>query len=136
MSASEIYDFVSAASPATPDYNYTLTLHAQGTVTEVGSKNQEVHIADDESEEIITICSTSVFRVSWDWRLLTEANAGTIMDLYFDPAKANGIARSFLWSSYDGHTYKVRFDCKMQRTINRMSHGVSQVVLKILGKIS
>lgn len=134
MSASEIYDFVSLA---TPDYNYVLVIKAQGTLTEDGGKNQVVHLADDDSEEIITLSSSSVFYVSWDWGTLSESNAGTIFDLYHDPTKANGMANSFKWLSHDGHTYVVRFDGKLPRTRQSARQwGFSGVVLKILGRIA
>jgi len=135
MSASEIYDWVANASPATPDYNYTLQIKAQGSVKESGKKDQEVHEADDTTEEVVTLNSTSVFNVSWSYARLSESEAGTIMDLYHDTAKANGMARSFLWLSYDGHTYKVRFNCDLDRTRTRSQWGASEVKLKILGRI-
>ena len=134
MAASEIYDFVSVA---TPDYDYTLEIRAQGILTEEGYKNQIVHLADDISaEERITLSTGSVFSVSWAWNILSEDNAGTIFDLYHDPLKADGIANSFKWLSHDGHTYVVRFDCKLPRTRQSARQwGFSSVRLKILGKI-
>jgi len=131
---SEMYDFCSLA---TPDYNYTLVIKAQGTVLEDTSKNQSTNLADDDTEEVITHSDKSIFWVSWDWSLLTEANSGIIFDLYHDNAKAKGIARTFKWLSYDGHTYVVRFDCKLKRTIRLCTQfGISGIVLKIKGRIA
>lgn len=132
--ASEIYDWVSTCSPATPDYVYTLVIKAQGTVAEEGFKNQIVHLADDNSEEIVTLQSESIFTVSWTWAMLSEDNIGTIMDLYHDANKANGIAKTFWWLSYDGHTYVVRFDCILTRTRTRSQWGASGVKLRIKGR--
>jgi len=133
MSASEIYDFVATT---TADYNYTLSIPVQGIVTEEGYKNQVVHLADDNTEERITLSTNSIFYVSWEWALLSEANSGTIFDLYHDPAKANGIGRSFKWAGHDGHTYVVRFAMNLSRTGNSKSRwGLPEVKIRILGKI-
>jgi hypothetical protein len=133
MAASEMYDFL---SDVVPDYDYTLTVKAQGDAVEDGHMNQVVHMADDYSEERVTLGTTKLFYVSWNWALLSEATAGTIVDLYYDPTKANGIARSFKWLAYDGHTYVIRFDCNLQRVVRRAQHGVSNVKFRVLGRIA
>jgi len=134
MSSSELYDFLSII---TEQYDYTLAIKAQGAITEEGYKNQVVHLADDNSEERITLSPNSIFYVSWNWTQLTESNSGTIFDLYHDPLKANGIARSFKWTGHDGHTYVVRFDCKLSRSGNALSRwGLPGIRLRVLGRIA
>ncbi len=134
MSAKEPYDFLLTI---TPDYDYTLSIKAQGTVTEEGYKNQAIHLADDNSEEIVTLSPTSIFYVSWNYALLSESESGTIFDLYHDPLKANGQARSFKWSAHDGHTYVVRFRMNLQRTGNNVSRwGLPNIKLRLLGRIA
>jgi len=134
MAAAEIYDFVSTI---TPDYDYTLSIKAQGNITEEGYKNQVVHLADDNSEERITLSANSIFYVSWEWSQLNEANSGTIFDLYHDPVKANGIGRSFKWTGHDGHTYVVRFAMNLSRVGNNVSRwGLPGVKLRILGRVA
>ena len=132
MAAYEPYDYFTGT--ITPDYNYTLSISAQGQVTEEGYKNQVIHLADDNSEERITLCTGSIFYVSWEWALLSEANSGLIFDLYHDPVKANGMGRSFKWAGHDGHTHVVRFDCKLSRVGQAVSRwGLPGVRLRILG---
>jgi hypothetical protein len=75
----EPYDYLSTI---TSDYDYTLTIKAQGTVTEEGYKSQVIHLADDNSEEVVTLSPNSIFYVSWNWGLLSESESGTIFDLY------------------------------------------------------
>jgi hypothetical protein len=134
MAASEVYDFLSIV---TADYDYTLVIKAQGNVTEEGYKNQVVHLADDNTEERITLSTNSIFYVSWSWAQLSEANSGTIFDLYHDPAKANGIARSFKLTAYDGHDYIVRFAMNLSRVGNNVNRwGLPGVKMRILGKVS
>ena len=134
MSASEIYDFVSTI---TPNYDYTLTIKAQGIITEEGYKNQVIHLADDNSEERITLSTNSIFYVSWGWAQLSEADSGTIFDLYHDPVKANGMGRSFKWTGHDGHTYVVRFAMNLSRSGIAVSKwGMPGVKLRILGRIA
>lgn len=134
ISAAEPYDYLSTISS---DYNYTLSITAQEIVSEEGFKNQLIHMADDNTEERITLNTGSVFYVDIPWPILSESDSGTIMDLYHDAAKANGIGRSFKWLSHDGHTYVVRFDCKLDRTTGpALQHGIPTVRLRILGRIA
>lgn len=131
MAAKEPYDYLPAVAA---DYNYTLSIEAQGQVTEEGYKNQIIHMADDNSEERITLSTGSLFYVSWDWNILSESDSGTILDLYHDSAKANGIGNSFYWQGHDTHIYTVRFDMKLQRAGTKVSRwGLSGVRLRLLG---
>ena len=134
MAAKEPYDYLSII---TADYDYTLTIKAQGNITEEGIKNQYLHRGDNNSREAITIFSGSMWFVSWDWAQLSEADAGTVLDLYHDSAKANGIAKTFKWSGHDGHPYVVAFDCDLTR-VGRASSawGFKTVRLELLGRVS
>jgi len=136
ISATEIYDHVSTV---TPDYSTAaLSIKAQGTITEEGYKNQVIHLADDNTEERITLNTGSIFYVTFRWNQLSESDAGTVMDFYHDAAKANGMGSSFKWSGHgDGHTYVARFACKLSRTGNAVSRwGYPDVKLRILGRIA
>lgn len=134
MAAWEPYDVMSATL-VVPDYNYTLQIKPQGEITEEGFKNQTIHMADSNAEEVISLATGSIFYVSWDWNVLTESNIGTILDLYHDAAKANGMARSFLWTGHDGHTYTVRFRCKASRRGRVLyAYGMPGVRLRLLGR--
>ncbi len=133
MAATEIYDKVSLA---TADYDYTLTLAAQGTVSEEWVRNQVIHRADDNTRETITL-SPAQFFVNFEFKQLSESDIGVLVDLYYDDAKAKGRARSFRWSAHDGHTYVVYFDCAMTRSGNAMSRlGAGGLRFEIKGKIA
>lgn len=133
----EMWDVLSAV---TPDYSDTkLDVRPSTELLEEGDKNQEVLVADDDSDTIITLSSTSVFYVELTFENITEAEAGTIMDMYHNTNKANGKARSFLWKHYgeasDPHEYTVRFDRKPKRVVSPpLLYSVRNVRLKILGK--
>jgi len=71
--------------------------------------NQVIHTADDDSEERISFSSGPTFTVPIALETLTESEAGSLMDIYYDPAKGNGITRTFKWLYPDGHTYVTRF---------------------------
>lgn len=130
--AKEPYDYLSTIAA---DYNATLSITAQGTLTEEGFKNQVIHISDDNTEERITLSTGSVFFISWDWNILSESDAGTVLDFYHDTAKANGMGNSFKFA-YDGHTYVVRFDCRLTRSGGAVTRwGIPQVRMRILGRI-
>jgi len=136
MAAKEMYDYVSTV---TADNDVTLsTPTPQKIITEKGLKNQVIHLGDDGSEERITLADASIFYATLQWDGLIEADAGTIMDFYFDAAKGNGRAESFKWAHpTDGHTYVVRFDCDFSRP--RKGAGIHQIKtmkLKVLGRIA
>jgi len=135
MGASEMYDFLSTISP---DYSTsTLTISAQGKVSETSSKAVAIHTGVDGSEERISHGSTPIFCLSWDWNVLTESDSGTIFDLYNDSAKANGCQKSFKFTHGDGHTYVVRFDCELNRAGHAMSRmGIPGVKLRVLGRVA
>ena len=133
MSDKEIYDYV---SEATPDYAATtLTVAAQRVVKERGLKNQIIHIGEDGSEERISLSNQSIFYVDVEWPVKSESDVGTIIDFYLDSSKGNGKARSFYWEHpTDGHTYVVRFDNDITRTISLGDfYGVPNVTFKVIG---
>ena len=135
MAASEMYDFLSTIAS---DVNQTLSITPTGEIIEEGGFNQTVHMGDDGSEERVTISNNSIFFVQFDWGVLSEADIGTIFDLYFDTAKAKGMSNSFKWSSRgDGHTYVVRFDGKLTRGGSAQSlMGTRGIRLRVLGRIA
>lgn len=113
MAASEMYDFLSTV---TPDVDVTLSLTPQGQIRESGTKNQIVHVADDNSREVVSLSDDSIFYLYVPYNALSEADAGTIFDMYHDAAKANGRENSIKFQHpTDGHTYVVKFDCDLDR---------------------
>jgi len=135
MANSEIYDFVSTV---TADNDVTLTLKPQRTLVETGTKNQIVLLGDDGSEERISLSDTSIFKVRLSWDVLNESDSGTLFDFWNNAAKGNGRLESFKWEHpVDGHTYVVRFDCDIPRTIRVGNlYGVTNITLKVLGRIA
>jgi len=126
-------------SEVTPDYDYTLNIRPTSNLDEEGDKNQDVLTADDNSDTVITISSTSVFYVDLVFEDIEEEDAGTIMDLYHDPSKANARARSFKWTHYgeksDQHTYTVKFADRPKRSVSAPHrYDVKNVKLKIIGR--
>ena len=134
MAAAEMYDRLSAV---TADYNYTLTIKPQGEVSEESQGNDVVHLGVDGSEERISLGSNPIFHIMLGWNILSEANSGTIFDLYNDPAKANRRQRSFYITYGDGHTYTVRFDCALPRVGSAPSrYAIPGVRFKVLGRVN
>ena len=132
MAASEMYDFLSTI---TPDYNATLSLSAKGVVSEESQKNQVIHLGVDGSEERISFSTSPIFFISISLGTLSESDSGLVFDWYNDPVKANAMQRSFYYAFGDGHTYVVRFDCKLTRSGRRLSsYSVEGIRLKVLGR--
>jgi hypothetical protein len=142
MAAQEMYDYLAVA---TPDVNYTLgaapyTFAPQGVITEVGTKNQEIHVGDDGpgSEERVSYSDNSEFTVQFGMETMTAAESGTLMDWWHNSAIGNGIANTWKWQrADDGHTYVVRFDCDFPRERKAYDiYGVSNITLFVVGKIA
>ena len=134
MAAAEIYDYVSVV---TADYTTTtLNITAQGKVREEGRSNQVIHRNDDNTRETITLGRT-IFYIYYQWNALSETDAGTIFDFYFDDAKAKQKARTFKLTGHDGHTYVVWFDCDLTREGTALTRwGFPGVSFEVKGKIA
>jgi len=108
MADKEMYDYLTTK---TPDYTATtLSIRPQGELKYTGKKSQVAHEMDDGSIAVISVSDNSYFDVFIGWRILTESDAGTIMDFWHDTNKANGMEKSFYWAHpVDGHTYVAKF---------------------------
>jgi len=137
MASTEMYDKLPTVSP---DVDQTLSIAAQGEITEEGGFNQKINEGDDGSEERCNMGSTVPrFVCSFSIVALSESDMGILFDLYFDPAKAFGMVNSFKWSKRsDGHTYVVRFANELFSRNGRLqsSMGSKEIKLRILGRIA
>ena len=138
--AIEMYDYLDTV---TPDYGDDsgedpLSLTPHNSMIEISDKNQVIHTADDNSEERISLSDDNIFRVTLQWDIISEEDAGTVVDFFYSASKGNGITRTFTWEHpTDGHTYVVRFDSSMKRKINPASiYDISQITLKVIGRIA
>ena len=134
MANAEMYDYI---SQATADHDETLSVDPQRAIPEIGTKNQIIHLGDDGSEERISLSDDSVFYCSLEWPVLSESDAGTLLDFWHSSSKGNGITKTFKWSHpTDGHTYVVRFAGDLTRDLQLGKiFGVTQVRLKIIGYV-
>ena len=131
----EIYDYVQAV---TADNNWTLSVSPSEVIVETGKKNQIILMGDDDSEERISLSTSSIFYVTLVWNKKSRNDAGTIFNAYHSPNKGNGNAESFYWASPDGHTYTVRFDGELSRdmlNLPTVHYDFMSVRLRILGRV-
>jgi hypothetical protein len=137
VAAKEMYDYLSTISSTV---DQTLSLKAQGELTERASFKQKIHRGDDRSREGVNLGITSPdFQVTFDFNLLTESDMGTLYDLYVDSAKAFGMMNSFKWSRrQDGHTYVVHFAMEYIARNGRLQSAMGSrgIVLDVIGRIS
>ena len=92
------------------DYEYTLNIRPQVSMTHTGAKTQDIHEYDDGTLAIITLSEQSRFEIKVQWNLLTHSEASIILDLYHDYYKANGFANTFYFYHHiDEKIYVVRF---------------------------
>ena len=137
MAEKEMYDYLSTI---TPDYGTTtLSVSPSATLVEQGKKTAVIHTADDGSEERISLDDDPIYTVTLQWDNISASDAGTILDFYYDAAKANGQVRSFKWAHpTDGHTYVVRFagPIKRQYRAGFSVHSIQSITLRVLGRIA
>lgn len=136
--AYEIYTYVSTLSA---DYNGTLSISPQRTLLETADKKQHIHEYDSGAIDVVTLSDTTFFNIALQWDVISESDAGQIMDFYADPVKANGRARTFYITLPDGYTYTVRFMGPLSRssTPNLEAAGcrtMVQLILRVEGRHS
>jgi len=137
MAAKAMYNYLSSVEP---DYSTTtLDIKCKVELIETGGFSQEIHEADDTSEEIVTYSNTPIFIVELQWPYTSESDTGTIIDFFYDTAKGFGFSRSFKWEHpTDGHIYVVRFRSKMSRklayTLGGALYHINTIQLKVIGR--
>ena len=134
MAAKEMYDYLSVVAP---DNDETLSTPKPSEVVEELFRNQDVHLGDDGSEEVITHDPAVIGYVTVLFPKLKAADAGTILDFWLDDTKGNCMAESFKWEHpSDGHTYVVKFRSDVKRTLRYTTFQFPNIKLKVMGKIS
>lgn len=114
MANKEMFDFL---SNGTADNDVTLSVSPQKVLIEESYLSQVLHEFDDGTVAVTEVSSTDYFKVKLQWDVISESDAGTIMDFWHNPAKGNGMAETFYWiHPKDGHTYVVRFLGNLKRT--------------------
>jgi hypothetical protein len=137
MANKEMYDYLTSA---TVDFTSSaLQVIPQDVIEEVGRKHQIIRYGDDASEERISFSNDSIFYATLRWNNEKSSDIGTVLDYFHSTRIGNGNARSFKWSNTaDGHTYTVRFDGDITRTIRPGPYtfgiqAMPSVRLRILG---
>lgn len=137
MAEKTMWDMLSATT-VTADYVTTrYNLHPQVVLPEIGTKNQIVHTGDDGSDEVVSLDDDPVFYLTLQWpKGLSPSDAGTIFDLWYDVAKANGMARTwYLTHPKDGKDYTVRFNGPMTRGYAQGTFQlIDQISIKVKGR--
>ena len=126
-------------STKTADYiDTTLSITPQNTLEERGVKKQKKHEFDDGSISVVNLSVADFFTITLQWDIVSNEDAGTIMDFWQNIAKANGSENTFYWNhpTY-GNTYVVRFMSPLSRTRQAKFGGqyqqVNQATLRVEG---
>ena len=137
MANVEMYDYLTTV---TSDNDVTLSVTPQTTLVENMTRNQVVHLGDDDSEEVINLSDNNIFHVNLQWDYVNESDSGTIADFWLSTSKGNGMSESFKWEHpTDGHTYVVKFRKNpFNRSLRNVpdSFSITNVVFKVMGRIA
>jgi len=124
-------------SNVTADYTATeFAIAPQHLMSEIGGIGHQILFdGNDDNDIAISFDDSPVFIVPLSWRGLSESDAGDIVDFYYDSAKGNGKVRTFYWQHpTDGHTYTVRFEADISRSIGPLTvHSIRTVRFRVLG---
>ena len=127
-------------STVTADYAYTLTLAPQEGMTITPVKNQVLKYTDDGSPLILNLSSASKFIVVLTWGRLPLSDAETVMELWCDSTKADGVRRSFRWtnsgdSSTPNKIYVVNFltQPELKHFLGRSYQSIDKIQLLVRG---
>ncbi len=138
MAIADLWDYL---SPVTADYTATeLTIRPRNVIVDDSQLDQVIHWGKGGNHEVITLAQTPIIYVTLEIGRITEADAGTVFDLYINPAKANQWARSFYWLHYGEsaqHTYTAKFAGKLPRRIGgrgNRRYGFSDIQLLVMGR--
>ena len=97
-------------STVSAGYAYTLSVTPQDEILITPLKTQAMLFTDANEPLIVNSNDATKFRVKVTWKTLELADAETIMELWCDTTKANGMATSFRWyNPADDKTYVVNF---------------------------
>ena len=133
MAAKELYDYLSTIAS---DVNVTLSVKCQVDLIEIWHKDQVIHRAVDGTTERKGFSEDTVATIKIRFDVLSESDAGTILDIYHDSAKANAFENSFKFSHPDGHTYVVKFNSKLDRQHFITHRSFPTIDLIVLGRIA
>jgi len=137
MAAKEMYDYL---SDVVADYTVVeLSVTPHVVLSAMGDKTQQIHSFDDGSVGVVSLSDTSYFEVTLQWARIPESDAGTILDLWHDSAKANGRENTFYWQHpTDGHTYVARFMGPLSRQLKAefgsTDMAIPSITLRIEGR--
>jgi len=120
-----------------PDY-YTvyLTKSANYDIPMPGSYKQVVNDTDGGSGKIVTLKTTPDSTVNLRWTGVSQADADTLSDLYYNPAKAYGMVNSYVWQHPQTLEYfTIQNISEYTQTATIMSYGRYDIsfTAKILG---
>jgi hypothetical protein len=96
--------------------------------------------ADRVSRKITTLSSNIIANVSFNMTNISTENRNTVWDIWNDAAKANGLARTFLWDGFDEEdktllrSYVVQFNSAIPSDIGPTLDGLPSINLRIVGK--
>lgn len=134
MAAKEPYDYLATA---TPDCGSTLTLDAVGDVRQIFYREQAKHQFDDAAIRVVTLSTALQMFFHIPYNGLSEADSGTLMELYCNTTAANGMANTFNFAFSDSHTYVCRFEDRAERLLKiDKYHQWPGIVLRVEGKIT
>lgn len=139
MANFEIWDVLSTglvSADSTFDLGDSTYPTAQQVIPEDGVKNQIIHLADDNSETVVSLSNESVFHLSLQYGALNESESGELLYAWHSSDLADGISNTFRYTHpTDGHTYTVRFSDSMirERRVGNI-FGVPSMSLRILGR--
>lgn len=129
--------FIDFLDVVTPDYSDVyLTKSANFDIPTPGAYKQVINETDGGSFKVVTMKDTPDATVTLKFTGVTQADADILSDFYYNPAKAYGMARSYVWEHPQTLShYTVQNISGYSETATVMSYGRYDIsfTAKILG---
>ena len=96
---------------------------------------QSVHATDGGNPRTVTLKETPDYIIPLMFKGVKPADRNTLFDLFHNPAKAMGSARSFCWKHPDDdiNLYVVRFEGAYNETEHTYGRYDVSITLKVIG---
>ena len=138
MAAKELYDYLYPDYEISPDKNVTLSVSPQAVLREYAPSNVVTHIAIDGSnvERINLGGAGRLIQIFIQYTALSAADAGTVMQFWYDEDYGNKGVNSFKFAHPDGHTYVVIWNCDFERIMHPTYYSNRVLSFIVLGVIA
>ena len=121
-----------------PDYaGETLTMNPTGDIQATGQRRQVITETDGDNPKGVTLKQTPDYYIPLSFKWLSESARNILSDLYYNPAKAYGMVKSFRWQHPVSEVvYVARFVSEFNEILRPNGYYEVSLRIKVIGRLS